>query len=607
MLKRRRGWLIGLGLSLVTALAVACAPAADPTATTAPQATAAPAATKAPAPAATKAPTTTTTTDSGTSATDPKGKAANQPMPVVKSPDPNPNAKTGGVYRYAAYSWPADFSGWEGAASEARFSAPFNDTLMEYNAYEKGKRDELIPNVAYDWWVSNDGLTWTFKLTEGIKFHDGVEFTCADAEFMLLTMRTSTDATGSELRRSPRAKSISRINDQACVDDYTLQVDTTGPMPSLPSTLATGYFQLRPKHVFEGNLDKMMSAFGPGMGPYMEDSYLPGEKLTYQRNPNYWNQPYPYLDGVEYTAGTRTSAYAALRVGRVEFGYTPGGSVQLETDKGFLTPYESSAHGGRKFQVNWTREPWNKPQFAKAVQCALDGEKFLNTAYSGIGIFHLGVWPPDSPWSLPLEEVNKIHPCVDKSTPMSERQEIARGLLAEIGITADNPARPYIPIWDSCYGASFPSLQEDLEAVNIMPETTQFESGRAYDIAYSGEFDAIPWCFISPRFDPDGWLYEHYYSTSDRNYGKYTNLEVDAMIDLQSVTIDPDERLQIVQDISRQLLTDGAKVILYHYRSKAFHAPWVMDFNFVSPSTGSATDRFTRIWIDKAKKDALGK
>ena len=116
MLKRRRGWLIGLGLSLVAALAVACAPAADPTATTAPAATAAPAATKAPAkPAATKAPAKTTT-DSGTTADDPKGKAANQPMPVVTSPDPNPNAKTGGVYRYAAYSWPADFSGWEGAA-----------------------------------------------------------------------------------------------------------------------------------------------------------------------------------------------------------------------------------------------------------------------------------------------------------------------------------------------------------------------------------------------------------------------------------------------------------------------------------------------------------
>ena len=239
MFKRRRGWLIGLGLSLVTALAVACAPAADPTATTAPVATTAPAvATKAPAkPAATRAPAKTTT--SGTTALDPKAKAANQPMPVVKTPDPNPNAKTGGIFRVARTSWPADHSGWEGAASEATMSSPWNDTLMEYNAYEKGKRDELLPNVAYDWYTSTDGLTWTFHLTDGIKFPDGVEFPSADAEFMLLTMRTSTDATGSELRRSPRAKSISRINNQSCVDDYTLQVDTTGPMPSFASTLAT--------------------------------------------------------------------------------------------------------------------------------------------------------------------------------------------------------------------------------------------------------------------------------------------------------------------------------------------------------------------------------
>jgi ABC-type transport system substrate-binding protein len=439
-------------------------------------------------------------------------------------------------------------------------------------------------------------------MTEGIKFTDGVELTCADAQFMIRTIGTGTDDTGDELRRSPRGKSISRIDTVECADDYTLVITTNGPMPSLPSTLALGYFQLRPKHVYEGNLFEMLSSFGPGIGPFMSTAadYTAGDTLRYTRNPEYWNQPYPYLDGIEQIAGTRTSAYAALRVGRTELGYVPGGAVELEKADGFLTPYQSSTHGGRKFQVNWTREPWNNPNMARAVQCALDGEKFLETGYSGVGIFFQGLWPPGSEWGLSPAEVAAVHPCLDPATSMDERQQIARDLLAGIGFDEDNPARPYIPIWNNCYGESFPSLQEDLQKVNILPDTTQFESGRAYDIAYSGEFDMIPWCFISPRFDPDGWYYEHYYSTSDRNYGKYTNPEVDALIDLQSITIDREERVGYINEAERILLQDSAKIILYHYQNIGFHARWLKDFFQVSPSTGAATHRYTRVWIDQA-------
>ena len=606
MVKRQRGWLLAFGLALVTALAVACAPAADPTATTAAAQPTATTASQQAQPTATRRPQATATTAStgggGSQTVDPKAKAASQPSVVRNSPDLNPDAQTGGILRIADDAWPADFSGWEAAAGEAEISAPWHDTLMEYNAWEDGKRDELLPNLAYDWWVSNDGETWTFKITEGVKFTDGVDLTCADAQFTVRTIGTGTDASGDELRRSPRGKSISRIDTTECADDYTLVITTNGPMPSLPSTLALGYFQIRPKHVFEGNLFDMLSATGPGAGPFMssDSDYTVGEKLSYNRNPNYWNQPFPYLDGIEVNAGTRVSSYAALRVGRAERGYTSSGVVIIERENPLLTEFVTSTHGGRKFQVNWTREPWNNPNMARAVQCALDGQKFLTTAYNDVGLFFQGLWPPGSEWGLSPEEVAAVHPCLDPATSMDERREIARGLLDDIGFNADNPARPYIPIWDNCYGDTFAALQEDLNLVNIRPDTTSFESGRAYDIAYSGEFDMIPWCFISPRFDPDGWYYEHYYSTSDRNYGKYTNPEVDALIDLQSVTIDREERVGYINEAERILLEDSAKVILYHYQNRGFHARWLKDFFQVSPSTGSATHRYTRVWIDQA-------
>ncbi|MCH7863927.1 MAG: threonylcarbamoyl-AMP synthase [Proteobacteria bacterium] len=177
-----------------------------------------------------------------------------------------------------------------------------------------------------------------------------------------------------------------------------------------------------------------------------------------------------------------------------------------------------------------------------------------------------------------------------KAAPMEERLEIAKGLIADMGYGPDNPLRPYIMMWCSqgsaqcSYVDHFSMTVERLRAIGIEAEWDAFETARAYDKAYAGEFDMLPWGFLTAMFDPDTWLYEHYYSTSDRNYGKYTNPEVDALIDLQSVTLDLEEREEIVKEISRILLTDNAKIPYYFSHTASIVQPWVKDWYWTNIS-----------------------
>ena len=473
-------FLVAPAIALAMLIGIACAPAADPTATTAPAATAAPAATK--APAATAAPV----------------EKKVRPVAVVATPAKNPNAQTGGIFRYLNNSYPADFAVWEGAVgSIINGLAPSNDTLLEFNAWEEGKGGELLPNIAYDWWTNEDGTEWTFAITEGVKFHDGTDLTCADAQFMLDVIRNEQDATGDELRKSPRALYAKRVTGTSCADDYHLKVTSDDPLPSLPVALGLGNFVLLPKATFEGKLDTLLDNIGPGAGPFVVEEVIPGEQITMTRNANYWNQPYPYLDEYRYiNAGSTAAMQAAYRVGRGERGTLPATvRPELVADGTMTQALPLIRHGGMGIQANWTREPWNDPRFSLALKCAIDSDKLIQTAQDGDAwespMFPLAEIPGGTDWGLTKAEWKAIHPCHGPSTEanMEERQDLARELMGEMGYSAENPARPYTYLWSSFVVPRWPPILEDLNKVFIEPETEVLETGAAYQANNNGEFD----------------------------------------------------------------------------------------------------------------------
>ena len=602
-------WGIGAALALTAA---ACGPAAEPTATTGaqPQATAtrAPQATSAQATATTaRLPTATTAAAAATATTASETKL--RPVPVVGMPQKNPLAKHGGTYRQLAYQDHADFAIWEAADGRIfQVSVPVTDSLLDRNEFEPNKNDQVLSNVAYDYWTDKTGTTWTFKLTEGIKFHDGKPFTCADAEFSLETLRDGRDATGDELRRSPRGAFLRRVTDISCADNSTLVMKTDGPLPSLPATLAISSFSLMPKHVFEGHLDLLIKQSSPGIGPWVFERWQPTEVVAFKRNANYWNQPYPYMDAYHVlNLGSETAANAAFRVGRAEGG---GTLTKAQREEGMAQgrlwqPVLGTSDSFTGYQANWTKAPWNDKRFSLAMRCAIDTMKAVNTANNGEAyegpIVPLPTVPGAPDWGITEAEWKAIHPCHGPSgdaANMEKRRQIARDLLKEMGFGPTNLARP-TGYW-SGNDPTFVSVQADLAKVGIEMDARAVTLNERYEIQTNATTDILQQGFVTSRRDPDHWFYEQYYGTSDRNYGRYRNAEVDALIDQQSRTLDKAKRYELLNKIQKLLLQDNAKIVARHGMNTRVFPIWVKDAYWGEPANSQNTSiKYTRIWIDQ--------
>ncbi len=608
-------WLVGV-LAIV-----GCGPTAEPTATPGVLATATRAAVSTPttaavAPTSTRAAVATATLAAAATATQ-AGEVKVRPIPVLQMPAQNPLAKKGGDYRDLANDTPPDFGIWDSAVgSTLRVSIPAIDSLLDRNEFEADKNEQILANVAYDWWTDQSGTKWTFKLKEGVKFHDGKPFTCADAEFSMETIRDARDATGDELRRSPRAAWLSRVKDISCPDNYTLVMITDGQLPSLPATLAVASFAILAKHIYEGNLDLMWQ--GPhkaGIGAFIMDQYIPGEVVKFKRNPNYWRQPYPYLDSYAVTnLGSVTAAVSAMRVGRGEGGPNiPISTRQQMIAEGKLwQPVTGASDSFTGFQANFTRDPWKDTRFSLAMRCAVDTRKVIDTAYSGEGyegpVFPLAKDPGGSEWAITEEEWKSVHPCHGRSgdaANMEKRRQIARDLLKDMGFTAQNPAKP--TSYTTKDDQTFVAVLNDLNLVGIQVQYKTVTTSERYEIQTNATTDILQQGFVTSRRDPDHWLYEQFYSTSDRNYGRYTNAEVDALINKQSKTLDKAARYKTIQQIEKMLLKDNAKVVVRHGANTKTFSIWVKDIYWGEPSNSQNTaQKLVRVWIDPDLKAKFG-
>jgi peptide/nickel transport system substrate-binding protein len=305
--------------------------------------------------------------------------------------------------------------------------APVYNTLVRFDPHHYPK---VIGDLAKAWSVSADGLTYTFTLHQGVKFHDGSELTSAD-------VKASWDKIvfPSEGVISVRKSYYQMIKSIEAPDRDTVVFHLGYPSASFLNMIAhPANFIYAKKHLDEDIHYYKKNAMGTG--PFKLKSYVHGSSIELERNPNYWKKGLPYLDGVKYFIMTDDGARAkSIRAGRTdaEFRFfSPSEAEGIKKQLGDKVVVANTGQPGHfGVNINVDKKPFDDERVRKALTLALDRYDMSRTLGPITNLDAVGgLLPPGAPWALTPEELQAL-PGFAKDHEANLKE--AKRLLAEAG------------------------------------------------------------------------------------------------------------------------------------------------------------------------------
>ncbi len=422
-----------LGLIIIFSLVlVACGEKAAPTTT-------------APAVTTSKAPAAATTAPAPTTAA---------PKPTTTSPDA---AKYGGVYIYPLTVAPARPIGYPSEASGDSYTmaSPSNESLISIDM-----AGNIIPVLAVSWDISPDGKSMILGLRKGIKFHDGSNFNAAVAKW--------------NLDLQIQAKKTQTWTSVDIIDDYTIRINVSAYKNTMLTDLASGLTQMVSKDYVDKNGVEAARWRPVGTGPFLFDSYDRDSKLTYKRNPNYWQPGKPYLDGIQYVVlSDPTVRKLAFQKGDIH-EITSAGLEAQELQK---AGYKIYTQPGGTFALipdsKNNESPWSNINVRLAASYSLDREA-LNTAL-GYGFTKPAyqIYPSYEQTALPKLDKHIYNP------------EKSKQLLRDAGYP--NGFKTSMWVFSRVVPGNYPTaLASMLRAVNINIEVETTTAAKYDELRYSG-------------------------------------------------------------------------------------------------------------------------
>src|SRR5919204_2481340 len=241
------------------------------------------------------------------------------------------------------------------------------------------------PDLATTWHSSPDGMTWTFPLQKGVRFHSGKPFGADDVIYTV--KRIQNPKTG-----SPAAVNLRGIARIEKVDEHTVRFHLKEANPDFPVALADYHMC-----IVENNFKGDFTTHPSGTGPFVLKDFVPADHATIVRNPHYWQAPYPYLDTVKFVYLPQPSTQvAALKSGTVDFilRLSPADAASLAGAAGIKVT-SLSGTGFLNMRVRSDRPPFNDNRVRLAMKYVVD-RKGIEAAVSR-GVAPLGNDQPISP------------------------------------------------------------------------------------------------------------------------------------------------------------------------------------------------------------------
>jgi peptide/nickel transport system substrate-binding protein len=236
--------------------------------------------------------------------------------------------KSGGVLRIYHRDSPASMSIHEEGTNSVSIPmmAVFNNLVLYDQHKAQNSLDTIVPDLAESWSWNEEGTRLTFKLREGVKWHDGKPFTSADVK---CTWDLLTGRAAERLRLNPRKSWWNNVAEISVDGPAEATFVLKRPQPAILALIASGYTPVYPCHVSPRD----MRQHPIGTGPFKFVEFKPNEGIKLARNPDYWKPGRPYLDGIEYTIiPNRSTAILAFAAGKFDLTFPYEVTIPLMKD-----------------------------------------------------------------------------------------------------------------------------------------------------------------------------------------------------------------------------------------------------------------------------------
>ncbi|MDR1967017.1 MAG: ABC transporter substrate-binding protein [Synergistaceae bacterium] len=433
------------------------------------------------------------------------------------------------------------------------------DRLVEAVTTGQGQSD-LVPGLAESWEISPDGLTYTFHLRKGVKFHNGAEFKAKDVKYtferMLLPETEAKNQDfidpikGAAEMMDGSAKELSGLE---IVDDYTIKVTLKEPFGPFLASLATpGVAILNKESTEEAGTDfGLVPEKTIGTGAYIFDKWVLHDEFKVRRNDNYWRGA-PELDGISWKvvmdADTMRMMFEAGEIDVFDTDLVPSQiSYFTKSEKYADKLVVGNRMGTYYFTFNHDIKPFGDVRVRKAFQMAVDRKGMLDALFDGRGELVHGILPPG------LYGYNKALPEI----PYDPAK--AKALLAEAGYPdgfemtltqiADNPST-------LARGELFQAMMAE---IGVKVTIDQMDEAAWYAVRADGKLPAYSGVWSADFNDPDNFLYTFFApgNTVRRSFN-FKNDALSNRVAAARAIVDPASRVKEYQDLERAIIQDEA-------------------------------------------------
>ncbi|MGD9883685.1 MAG: ABC transporter substrate-binding protein [Reyranella sp.] len=505
--------------------------------------------------------------------------------------------KSGGVLKFYHRDNPPSASIHEEATNSTviPFMSLFNNLVLYDQGKTQNSPQSIVPDLARSWSWSADSKSITFKLQEGVKWHDGQPFTARD---VVCTMDLLTGKSEQKLRRNPRTTWYGNVDRTTASGDHEVTIHLKRPQPSILALLASGFSPIYPCHIPVAQ----MRTRPIGTGPFKFVEFKQNEGIKLAKNADYWKKGKPYLDAIEFAiVPNRATAVLSFVSGRFDITFPWEVTMPLLKDIKSQMPnvacQTTSMNVTTNLIVNRDAPPFDNPELRRALMLAMDRKSFVDILNQGDAQLGGTMQPPtDGVWGLSpemLESVPGLGPDVQKN------REEARAIMKKLGYGPDKR----MPLKIATRGISIykdPAviLSSQLKEIWIDADVDIIETSQWFARITQKKYSVGLNTTGNGVDDPDQNYFENFSCKSERNYTGYCNPQIEKLFDAQSAETDMEKRKKIVWEIDRKLLEDGARPVIMWNRASICMQPYVKGYVAQANSVYNGF-RFEDVWIDK--------